>query len=246
MKKRTIAISLIIIISIFAMIFTASAIENGNTTEMIEVQDMSTPEITIELPGQTLEMEHSMCPALEYRPSLQKQPEHWPDHLQDYIPGSISLFCELTEVFNGQSERVRRETFYLIDGFIIDLVPHDEWVVFRDTILRRGDDTMPLLQFIKHFNISREVMETALIQMNEARIGVIDYVTNMMKEEQLLEEMLISTEISSFANQSNRDMTSWPWYDPLADIMHEFHELPNLDVIFTFDNEIINWYYRRG
>ena len=34
-------------------------------------------------------------------------------------------------------------------------------------------------------------------------------------------------------------------HDPYADLNHEVHELPNLDVIFTFDNEIINWYYRR-
>ena len=34
-------------------------------------------------------------------------------------------------------------------------------------------------------------------------------------------------------------------HDPFADLLHEVHEIPNLDINFTFDDDIINWYFRR-
>ena len=85
----------------------------------------------------------------------------------------------------------RHPAFYQIDGHIINLVSHKEWIEFRDTILVgvADTDTMPLVRFIQHFNISREMLESAVEQM------------------------------------------------------HESDRLPNLDIIFTFDNEIVNLYY---
>lgn len=37
------------------------------------------------------------------------------------------------------------------------------------------------------------------------------------------------------------------WFDTLGfiDLSIEDYELPNADIIFTFDNEIIRYYYRR-
>jgi hypothetical protein len=177
------------------------------------------------------------------------QPEFWQEHLQDFIPGSVRLFENPQDVFGGSSERIpqRRQVFYLIDGFILDLVSHEEVEDFRLTILSRDSDVMPLVQFIQHFNISREVMESALMQMYEARMGIIDFTTQIMLEAQAMEKMMEnSTEVDTGSNMENRDYTSWPWYDHWADPMHEVNELPNLDIIFTFDNEIINWFYRRA
>lgn len=126
----------------------------------------------------------------------------------------------MQEVF--VSDLPYRDVFYEIDSFIIDLVTDDEWEIFWDKVLKSEDaaNVMALVQFIQYFNISRETMEDPLRQMNESRELAIAY---------LIE------------NQSRMGV-----YDPeVLEALMERIELPNLDIIFTFDNELINEYYRR-
>ena len=230
MKKKSIAILLAIVLTL-TFVLTVSAL----SADYVQAPGGETQEVSPS-PGRI--------------PNVPEM-EHWPGDIQEYIPGSIRLFENPLDVFHGQSEILpqRRQAFYFLDGAIINLVPHEEWVAFRDTIptLEEGLDTMPLVLFIQHFNISRETLEAALMQMSEARTEVAEYLTQVMQEEQARVEMMEThSEVNTTSSRLDRDLTSWPWYDPFADLTHEVNELPNLDIIFTFDNELINWFYRRA
>jgi len=241
MKRKSIAVLLIFIL--VAAIAVVVSTLFGSTYEPLIEETPSEPPTQID-----------SCEVITNAPARVPvkqldRPSHWPDYLQDYVPGSIRLIECLESFFVGPSENFQqRAIFYQIDGFIIDLVSHEEWVVFQEAILVRGNfDVMPLVQFIQHFDISRETMEVAIAQLSEARASVINMHKEMMLEAQLeaqaFEEMTLG---HSEIVHDERDYTSWPWYDPWADPMHEINEIPNLDIIFTFDNDIINWFYRRA
>ena len=116
----------------------------------------------------------------------------------------------------------RRDAFYHICGHIINLVTHDEWVVFRDTVLSVVDEfeVMPLIMFIQHFGITREEVESAFERA----------------------DALLQETISILQYKISRGMQVYGEF--LTMLKGEpLYELPNLDVIFTFDYEAINLYY---
>ena len=179
-----------------------------------------------------------------------RRPRNWPEYLQDYIPGSVRLFENSQDVFvlNDGTLPKRRAVFYQIDGFIINLVPHEEWVLFRDSMLvglGEEPETMPLLLFIQHFNISRDMLESALMQMHEASVEISNYLTQTMLEIKAEERLVVTENTSMYPSLQEHGIMDIDRNDPFTDLLHEVHELPNLDIIFTFDNDIINWYFRR-
>ena len=202
-----------------------------------------------------------------------RYPVHGEKNIPEHIPGSIRLLECPHEFFVGRETLPeKRVIYYVIDGFITDLVSHEELLEFQSTVLASAEslNTMSLVLFIQHFNISRDEMESAVMRMYEARSGLIQAVTDMMQKEQakiIMEihhtEVTVDSNVLKMYNlymelkmnhseatlnsnrQIDRNLLGWPWYSPYADPMHEINELPNLDIIFTFDNDIINWYYRR-
>ena len=169
-----------------------------------------------------------------------ERPAHWPEDLQDYIPGTVHLFENPMDFFGGEWASVpqRRLVFYSIDGAFINLVTHEEWAAFRYAVPTPDDipDTMPLVEFIQYFDLSMEQLLPVVDQMRETRQSLVENLTQTMLDDQARERADPDVE---------PDLSSWPWYNPRADLNHEFNEIPNLDIIFTFDNDIINWYYRR-
>ena len=210
--------------------------ESRNDDESIPMED--------DLEFQNSNEHISDSSAQENTTTLSGRPEHWPLHLQDYVPDSLRLFENVEDVTGGGSGFIpqRRYVFYHIDGFISDLVASEDFVASFDLIFPYDGEheIMPLVNFIQHFNIPREAMESALLQMHEASVGLAEWVNESMVEAQ---SELMATQGT---DQQTRDLTEWPWYDPDADLFHEKNELPNLDIIYTFDNAIINWYYRRA
>ena len=232
---------LVIALASVLVITTGAGYSDYTLTSMEEEQEM----LTAEYKSDSLEQRDYL--------NLSARPRHWPRDIQDYTIGSIRLYENPQDIFpDGQPEDapLRRSVFYRIDGFIIDLVPQEDAMAFFNYTIsnEREPATMPLVEFILYFDITREMMEFALMQMEVAGIGVADFVAELVQKEQAQAEiMMASPEVNMVMIQENyRGLESDPWYDPFADLMHEVHELPNLDVIFTFDNEIINWYYRRG
>jgi hypothetical protein len=131
--------------------------------------------------------------------------ENWPEHLPRHVQGSISLrpdifLLGLIEPFTNVDYRY---AFYVIEGYFFDLVDaneFDEWVEEKDS---GNIETMFLMRFVQHFDISREEFDDA--------------------EERMREDF----------RRRNRDLTD------------EYYEIPNADIIYTFDNDIIRHYYRR-
>lgn len=180
--------------------------------------------------------------------------------LPEHIPGTIRLFENPQEEFfvaKGSFPEFR-VVWYIMEDYVINLVPYEDWVVFRDTVLTANDNnnTMPLVAFIQYFNISREEMEYAIMRLSETRMELINTISKLLLEEQQLIEMAIAhTEVEVFPEIMERfenreelafgEFSIWIRYDPIADPMHEVNEIPNLDIIFTFDNDIINRFYRR-
>ena len=118
----------------------------------------------------------------------------------------------------------RREAFYHICGHIINLITHEEWVVFRDTMLSVVDEfeVMPLIMFIQHFGITREEVESAFARADTLLQETINFLQyKISRGLQMHDEFLIMLK-----------------GEPL-------YELPNLDIIFTFDNDAINLYYSK-
>ena len=197
-----------------------SSIPLNETESSFPVEDIQAPDKTIDYESNIEEKEEDnqeQQTSIEYG-----RPENWPSHIQDFVPGSIRLFDN--DYFSSISPNPeRRIIFYKIDGRIIDLVPREEWVEFRDTVfyVEQNLDTMDLVRFIQYFDIDREILEMVIQQMFESKVEMVK-------------------ELSNIANANGRQT-----YDPFSDLDHEVNELPNLDIIFTFDDEIINWFYRR-
>jgi len=120
---------------------------------------------------------------------------------------------------------LRCETFYQIDRFFIDLVPYEEWVLFRDTVLSSEVETgiMPLVAFVQYFDITRKMMEYAIMQIEASRLSTIEYL------------------------MSNQDIVRYSssYCVLLCFMKSDFSNIPNLDIIFTFNNTIIEMYYLR-
>ena len=220
MKRKLLTIILIIVSSftLIAAVNAAGTEESNAMPDLYEYQH----DLIIE-PGNAL--------------NIQCRPHHWPENLEDHVPGSVRLFDDPLDVFWGRGDIPQRRTvYYSIDGLILDLVPLNDFLEFHDKVLRPlfdgPIDVMPLKLFIQHFNISREELEVVIMQMYENSIGIAEFAAQIS---------------SDFEFQDNGFGTLQRIYNPnpYADLNHEVHELPNLDVIFTFDNEIINWYYRR-
>lgn len=131
-----------------------------------------------------------------------------PVSLPEYIPGTIKLAARDAYTVWAPKDRQYRASYYLLMGAFADIVRKDrpdeyaQWKNEMDGALMRGEwkDEMLLVNYIKHFNISRENMEWALQQ--------------------------------------------YIYYRTPLQLQTEFYEAPNLDIIYTFDNEIINHYYR--
>ena len=134
---------------------------------------------------------------------------NWPENLPMHIPGSIILHPELrhNNIVDSSAPMQFRVAFYLIPLEFARLVDVDEWREWTENI---GDDhaqTMLIMNFVEHFNISREDFDTVVSRMSE-------------------------------------------WHESMASdntirINDEDFELPNADIIFTFDNDIIRYFYRR-
>jgi len=134
---------------------------------------------------------------------------NWPEHLPQHIPGSVMLNRESTfsSLVNVHSPMQFRAAFYYVDGKFTDLVPGAElenWLrMVGDTYL----ETMMLLNFVQHFNITREEFDRVIYELRIA----------------------------------HEDMAMRGIIDP----RDEFYEHPNADIIFTFDNDIIRYFFRR-
>ena len=132
-------------------------------------------------------------------------PDWWPEGLVYHVPGSITIhpdeqFSSFVDISNPLKFRA---VFYNISSVFTDLVDTEE----RHELFREfGDEylnTMMLLHFVQHFNISREDFENAVEELKNIRT----YLGH--------------------------------------DMFDEWYEIPNADIIFTFDNDIINYFYRR-
>jgi|GEM_PF-2902128 len=140
----------------------------------------------------------------------------------NFNPSHATLGLNQSQESRVQSGLQRREVYYQIDGFIINLVSHDKWVAFRDAVLtvEGGIETMPLVKFIQHFDITREMIESTFMKMDKAREKGIAYLTQNQAMRGLSEKCALAHKM-----------------------MSEVRELPNLEIIFTFDNVAINLYY---
>jgi len=118
----------------------------------------------------------------------------------EYLPGSVDLLDK--NYYESIENRPYRLIYYRIPGVIGDLVPEDKHTAWaQQNFWGKTEFTeMPLVAFVKHFDISREAFETAIAELA----------------------------IHNAMNGNNDE---------------EF-EVPNADVIYSFDNEIINRYYR--
>ena len=135
---------------------------------------------------------------------------NWPEHLPQHTPGSIILYPEHlhssdVDIATPMQFRI---AFYTISADIMRLVEDvDEMWEWLDNMGHDGYQTMTLMRFVEHFNISREEFDTVVDRMREG-----------------LEDMAARGRIN---------------------INSELFELPNADIIFTFDNDIVRYFYRR-
>jgi len=131
--------------------------------------------------------------------------DHWPAHLPQYTPGDITLHSSGEQLlFQDLSKPMQfRYVFYGVPGKLQALVGMMDSYYWLENEWHRAEDTMILMHFVKHFNISREDFDDAI----ESR--------------------------RAFSLQMGYDLTD------------EEHELPNADIIYTFDEDIIRYYYRR-
>ena len=118
----------------------------------------------------------------------------------EHSSGAVDLLDN--NYYESIDNRSYRLAYYRIPGVIGDLVSEDKYTVWAQQNFwgKTVFTEMPLVTFVKHFDISREAFDTAIAELA---------ITN--------------------AIHGNND---------------EEFEVPNADVIYTFDNEIINRYYR--
>jgi len=119
----------------------------------------------------------------------------------EHSQGSVDLLDN--NYYDDGVDRLYRLTYYRIPGVISDLVPDDKYMAWADQYFWNKKDEfteMPLVTFVKHFDIPREDFERAI-----AKLAILHAENGTGDEE---------------------------------------FEVPNADVIYSFDNETINRYYR--
>jgi hypothetical protein len=132
-----------------------------------------------------------------------------PDKIPEYIPGSIELGSADNVGFDLPYTVTKREIYYKITGYIMEIVSdaeYDKFSKYINSISVKGEPTtMYVKDFVMYFNIPKDVFLQAV------------------EKERLLAE--------KFGESVNTA---------------EWNELPNADIIYTFDDEIIDNYYRRA
>ena len=118
-------------------------------------------------------------------------------------PKEINLDPSLAPGSDIWWHRYRIVYYEIYEGFYLSYVDLDEYLEFSRGLFGRDINEMALVQFVKHFDIQKEVFKEVVKKLWQ---DCVDY-----------------------------------GYDT----SEERFELPNTDVIYTFDNEIINAYYRR-
>jgi len=148
-------------------------------------------------------------PVIPLPPVVPENPQTYyigEDGLPRYIPGSITLMPDHYWDFMDPPMQLRR-VFYTVPNSIIAWVGEERAIEWLQSQVDETRGIYPyemlLMQFIQHFNISKEDF-VYVIEMERA-----------------------------FFIEAGRDLA------------HEENELPNADIIFTFDMDIIRYYYGR-
>ena len=112
-----------------------------------------------------------------------------------------------------------RYNYYRVTSDYIDIVgseAYSNWVKSNPIYKTKKLDEMLMVSFIKHFNITRE-------QFDEAS----------QKRLELFEEFNMEPNFPPYEYEENYNYEK------------ELYEIYNADIIYTFDNELINEYYAR-
>ncbi len=119
----------------------------------------------------------------------------------------------------GMKADTYRYNYYRVTSDYIDIVGAEayyEWLNANPNLKTKELDEMLMVSYIKHFNITRE-------QFDEAS----------KKRLELFEEFNMEPNFPPYQYEDNYDFEK------------ELYEIYNADIIYTFDNELINEYYAR-